>query len=356
MKAALLYGPADLRIVEVAAPEPGPGEVVLQIRAAGTCGTDRKMYLRGHPALGPYPSRFGHEFAGVVGSVGEGVAGFSPGEPVFCADSAPCGACFQCRGGRPNLCEDLRYLLGGFAEQVLVPARLVTGNLHALPAGVGLEVAPLAEPLACALHAVERAGIAPGDRVAIVGGGALGLMLCALARRAGGRPIVLDPHQERLGLAERFGAEATVGAERGPADVERLKRATPGGRGADQVFEAVGRTEAWELAVDMARPGGVVNLFGGCPRDSRVPVPTDRVHYEELRLQGAYHHTPRCIAEALGLLAGGPEPWAELCGPRIGLEALEAALTGALTGAPLGKYLVVPGVQPSAFPGGGPDE
>jgi len=102
MKAALLYGPGDLRIVEVAAPEPGPGEVVLQIRAALTCGTDRKMYLRGHPALGPYPSRLGHEFAGVVGSVGEGVAGFSPGEPVFCADSAPCGACFQCRGGRPR--------------------------------------------------------------------------------------------------------------------------------------------------------------------------------------------------------------------------------------------------------------
>jgi L-iditol 2-dehydrogenase len=346
MRAALLYGPADLRVVELAAPEPGPGEVVLQIGAALTCGTDRKMYLRGHPALGPYPSRFGHEFAGVVAKVGDGVAGFLPGERVFCADSAPCGACLQCRGGRPNLCEDLLYLLGGFAEQLLVPARLVAENLHPLPAGVGLEVAPLAEPLACAVHAVQRAGITPGERVAIVGGGALGLMLCTLARRAGGRPVVLDPHQGRLGLAERFGAETTIRAERGPADVGHLKRATPQGRGADQVFEAVGRTEAWELAIEMARPGGTVNLFGGCPRDSRVPVPTYRVHYEELRLQGAYHHTPRCIAQALGLLAEGSEPWEQLCGPRIGLADLEAALTGALDTAPFGKYVVMPGTEP----------
>ncbi len=346
MRAALLYGPADLRIVEVAAPEAGPGELVLQVRAALTCGTDRKMYRHGHPALGPYPARFGHEFAGVVAELGEGVAGWRPGEEVFCADSAPCGACLQCRGGRANLCEDLLYLLGGFAEQLLVPARLVAKNLHRLPAGVGLQLAPLAEPLACALHATDRAGVTPGDRVAVVGGGAVGLMLCALARRAGGRPIVLDPHPARLGLAERFGAEATILAERSLADVERLKRATPGGRGADQVFEAVGRPEAWELAIAMARPAGVVNLVGGCPRSSRVPVPTDRLHYEELRLQGAYHHTPDCVARALALLAERPVPWAELCGPRIGLEPLEAALTGALDTAPLGKYLVVPGDQP----------
>lgn len=343
MKAALLHGPADLRIDEVAAPEPGPGEVVLTIRAALTCGTDRKMYYRGHPALGPYPSRLGHEFAGIVAAVGENVAGFSLGDHVFCADSAPCGACFQCRRGRPNLCEDLVYLLGGFAEQILVPARLVAQNLHPLPADVGLELAPLAEPLACAIHAVDRAAITRGDDVAIVGGGALGLMLSALVRRAGGRPIVLDPHQQRLDLAERFGAEGTIRAERGGVDVERLKRRLPGGRGADQVFEAVGRPEAWELAIEMGRPGGVVNLFGGCARDSRVPVSTYRVHYEELRLQGSYHHTPRCIARALELLAAGPPPWAELCGPRIGLEALEAALTGDLDTALLGKYRVVPG-------------
>jgi len=346
VKAALLYGSADLRIDEVAAPEPGPGEAVLAIRAALTCGTDRKMYHRGHPALGPYPSRFGHEFAGVVAAVGEDVASFSLGDQVFCANSAPCGTCVQCRRGRPSLCEDLLYLLGGFAEQILVPARLVALNLHRLPAGVDLELAPLAEPLACALHAVDRAAIMPGDDVAIVGGGALGLMLCALIRQARGRPIVLDPHPERLDLAQRFGAEAAIRAERGPADVDRLKQAIRGGRGADQVFEAVGRPEAWELAIEMARPGGVVNLFGGCPRDSRVAVPTYRIHYEELHLQGSYHHTPRCIAQALELLAAGPPPWAELCGPRIGLEALEAALTGALDTALLGKYRVMPGDGP----------
>jgi len=342
----MLFGPADLRIVEVPAPEPRPGEVVLAIRAAHTCGTDRKMYLRGHPALGPYPSRFGHEFAGVVAAVGAEVARVSPGDHVFCANSAPCGGCFQCRKGQPNLCEDLLYLFGGFAEQILVPARIVAQNLHPLPAGLDLELAPVAEPLACALRAVDGAGIAAGDRVAIVGAGALGLMLCALVRRTEGRPIVLDPHQERLDLAKRFGAEETIRAARTSTDVDRLKRATPGHRGADQVFEAVGRPAAWELAIEMARPGGVVILFGGCPRDSRVAVPTYRVHYEEVRLQGSYHHTPRSIAQALTLLAEEPTPWGELRGPRIGLDDLAGALDGAYDAAPLGKYLVVPGTQP----------
>jgi L-iditol 2-dehydrogenase len=340
MRAALLYGPGDLRVEDLPDEEPGPGEVVLRVRSALTCGTDVKAYRRGHPSVRSYPARFGHEFAGEVRAVGPGVAAFAPVDEVFCANSAPCGVCFQCRRQRFSLCEDLQYLLGGFAEEVRVPARIVAANLHHLPAGLPMALAPLAEPLACAAHAVDRASIEPADSVAIVGGGSLGLMLCALARRAGGRPALLDPHQERLDLAAEFGAVATVQAKRGQADVDRVRDLTDG-RGAGQVFEAVGRPEAWELAVAMARPGGTVNLFGGCPVGTAVHIPTARVHYQEVLLQGTYHHTPGYVAAALSVLAEGGPPWSRLCGPSVGLERLGEALAGRLHRPGAGKYRVV---------------
>jgi L-iditol 2-dehydrogenase len=331
MRAALVYGPGDLRIEEVPDPVAGPGEVVLRIGAAMTCGTDVKSFLRGHPTITSYPAPLGHEFAGTVESVGEGVVSVACGDVVFCSDSAPCGECRQCERGRESLCEDLLYVFGGFAERVLVPARVVAKNLHPLPVGVPLALAPLAEPLACAVHAVSAVDVP--ERVTILGAGSLGLMLCALVDAAGGSPVVLDPHPERLELAREFGAARTVVATRGPSDVERAG-------GADLVFEAVGRVEAWELAVAMAAPGGVVNLFGGCARGTSFSVPTSRVHYEEVTILGTYHHAPRYIAQALEVLAAGEYPWAELVGPRISLDQLPDALLGRLHSPVPPKYFV----------------
>jgi L-iditol 2-dehydrogenase len=340
VRAALLHAPGELRVEEVDEPRPGPGEVVLEIRAAGSCGTDVKTYLRGHPTIRSYPARLGHEFAGVVAEVGEGVEDFAPGDEVFAANSAPCGACFQCVRGNLTLCEDLLLLLGGFAERLLVPERIVRRNLHWLPPGLALELAPLAEPLACAVRAVEAARVEPGERAAVIGGGALGLMLVAVLADAGAEPIVADPHEERLERAGRFGAVETVRAERGAADAEAIRALANDGRGADQAFEAIGRPETWEVAVASVRAGGAVNLFGGCPAESTFAVPTERVHYEEVTLRGTFHHTPRHICRALELLAAGGRPWQELAGPRIALEQLEDALAGRL--GHRGKFTVVP--------------
>ena len=161
MRAAVLHAPGDLRIESVEAPAPGPGEIVLEVGAALSCGTDVKSVLRGHPSIAAYPSRLGHEFAGVVGTVGAGVETVAPGERVFCGNSAPCGVCRPCRRGRESLCEDLLYLLGGFAEQVLVPPRIVERNLHLVPADLDFRTAALAEPLACVVHALDVVELAP---------------------------------------------------------------------------------------------------------------------------------------------------------------------------------------------------
>jgi L-iditol 2-dehydrogenase len=331
VRAALLYGPGDLRIEDVPAPHPGPGEVVLAIGAAATCGTDVKSVKRGHPSLGPYPARLGHEFAGTVSAIGPGVTQVAPGDVVFCGDSAPCGACRQCLRGRESLCEDLLYVLGGFAEQLLIPERVAAKNLHRLPDGVPLALAPLAEPLACAVHALDVLTVE--GPVAILGAGSLGLMLTALVNDAGGAPIVLDPHPERLATAKRFGAAHTIQATRGADDVDAVRTHLP-----DLVIEAVGRPEAWELAVRMAEPGGTVSLFGGCARDSTFTVPTARVHYEQVTLTGTYHHAPRYVARALEILAAHRHPWADLLGPRISLEQLPDALAGRLHDPPPMKY------------------
>src|SRR3954451_1265945 len=333
MRAARLHGPGDLRIQDVPDPVAGPGEVVLRIGAAMSCGTDVKSVARGHPTITSYPAPLGHEFAGTVESVGSGVTTVAPGDVVFCADSAPCGECRQCERGRESVCEDLLYVFGGFAEKLRVPARVVAKNLHPLPPQVPLALAPLAEPLACAVHAIDVVDVP--ERVTILGAGSLGLMLCALVDALGGSPVVLDPHPERLELAREFGAARAVLATRGPEDVTRAG-------GADLVFEAVGRVEAWELAVAMAAPGGVVNLFGGCARGTSFSVPTSRVHYEEVTILGTYHHAPRYIAQALEVLAAGEYPWAELVGPRIGLDELPDALFGRLHSPVPPKYLVRP--------------
>ena len=144
MKAAILHGPEDLRVQDVPEPEPAPGEVLARVEAATTCGTDVKMWRRGHPILPPYPARFGHETAGTRTDTGE---------RVLVGDSVACGACRLCRAGRPQICRDPRWVLGGFAELIAAPR----AALHPVPRGLDAAGAAMAEPLAAAVHAVDRA-------------------------------------------------------------------------------------------------------------------------------------------------------------------------------------------------------
>jgi L-iditol 2-dehydrogenase len=292
VKAALLYAPGDLRVENVPRPEPGPGDVLVQVEVALTDGTDQKTFRRGHPLLArESPSPFGHEFCGIA-----------DGSRVVAANSAPCGACDGCERGEQ--CRDLVFLAGAYAEWIVVPERIAAVNLHPVPRGLAPEVAAMVEPLACCLRGVERANIVAGDHVAILGAGPIGLMLAACVADAGGRPIVVGGREERRALVELFGAEAGDGS------------------GADVVIEASGTEQAWTDAVALVRPGGTAVMFGGLPRDTRPAVDAYRLHYEELTIRGSFHHAPAAVRAALVFLASGAYPWEELVTHRVGLEGL----------------------------------
>jgi L-iditol 2-dehydrogenase len=326
VRAIILHGPGDLRLEEIPEPEPAPGELILHVEVALTCATDAKMVRQGrHPALPSLPAPLGHEVVGTVAAVGAGAA-WRPGERVVVANSAPCGGCFYCERGRPSLCEDLVYLSGAFAERLRVPARIAARNTLPVPPGLPSARAAMVEPLACAARTVERSPVAPGDVALVLGGGVQGLLLTALLARRGCRVILCDPHPERREGALRFGAAEAHPAPRDAATVARLRNATPGGRGADAVFEAVGRPEVWELALELVRPGGEVSFHGGCAPGTRASFDTFALHYREVTTRGSYHHTPETVRAALAHLRDGDAPYDELLGDPIGLSDVPRAL------------------------------
>jgi L-iditol 2-dehydrogenase len=306
MRAAILYGPEDLRVEEVPDPD---GEVVVEVHAATTCGTDVKMWRYGHPVLPPYPCAFGHETAG---------ARADDGTRVLVSDSVACGSCEPCLAGRPQICRDPAWVLGGFGERIAAPATA----LHPIPDGLPAAAAAMAEPLAAAIHAIARGSAA--DNVGVLGGGPMGLMLASLLTAQGRSVTLADPHPERRAQAVEIGTRA----------LERLERHA-------LVFEAVGRPDVWRQAVDATLPGGVVVLVGGCPRGTEVAFPTGPIHYDELELRGSFHHSPDEVDQALAALAAGAVPWELLRAQTISLEQLPAALATASVG-PARKWVVDP--------------
>jgi len=344
MRAAVLHGQADVRVESVALRPPGPGEVLVRVKAALTCGTDVKVYRRGyHARMITPPAIFGHEVAGVVEAAGDGVSDWPPGTPVVAANSAPCGRCGFCRAGRESLCDDLLFWNGAYAEFALIPARIVGRNLLRLPAGLPFSHAASAEPLACAVRGVEVAGVAAGQPVAVIGAGPIGLMLVALCRLAGARVVAAGRRPERLAAALALGAQAAVSA--GPdADLgARLRAASPEAGGFDVVIEASGSVAGSEAAIAAVRKGGRVNLFAGCPADARVGLDVARLHYEELTLTSSFHHDPRAFREALRLIAErrvDPAAWITAEAP---LAELPDVLRDLAEGAGGLKTAIVPG-------------
>ncbi len=363
--AALLYGKEDLRLEQVPDPTPGPGEIVIRVGVATTCGTDLKVWRRGgHAKMLKLPTLFGHEAAGQIVAIGSGVTDWKEGDRVVANNSAPCYNCFFCKKREYSLCTNLSFNNGTFAEYLKIPAPIVQHNLLPIPDDLPDSIASLTEPLACVLHGVARSNVKDGDRVVILGDGAIGLMfvaaLCQPLNRHGIRPIngrdvteSIDPiphpyplpylrssasicvpppseillfggNDSRLQIGQKLGATQTFNY-RTIADVPTLVKSLTDGWGADVVIEATGVPSVWEMAIACTRPGGTVNLFGGCPKDTTISVNTEQLHYSELTLKGVFHSTPQYVREALSLLSSHTLPFELLVSEQRPLSQLQSA-------------------------------
>jgi L-iditol 2-dehydrogenase len=304
MTAAVLYGKEDVKIEKVPIPRVGEGEVLVKVHVALTCGTDLKVYQRGyHARMIVPPALFGHELAGVIEEVGPGVRGFRKGMKVVALNSAPCQKCFYCSKHQENLCEDLLFNNGAYAEYIRIPRRIVEQNMLVVPASVTFEEAAMIEPLACVLRGLHETKVEIGDTVTVIGGGPIGLMFVQVAKATGCNVISVVKRDSQVEAAKRMGAHDVVQITKTHDPIEAVRSLTPSKRGSDVVIEAVGRPQAWEWSIDMVRKGGTVNFFGGCANGTKVQLDTTRLHYSEITLKATFHHTPETVRKAFGLMA-----------------------------------------------------
>ena len=303
MPAAVLAAGGRLEIAERPMPSlAGPEDVLLDVAACGICGTDLRILDGAHPAAAGVI--LGHEFAGTVSEVGEGVTSLEPGERVVVAPNVSCGQCEWCRRGLRNQCERFTthgvFVDGGLAPRVRVPASACHPVSPSLPG----HVAALVEPLSTVVHGFRQARPFPGERALVIGGGPIGLMFVALLRLAGLRVGVVEPSEERAELARRMGAEELDGA------------------GADIVVDAVGSQLG--AALDRVAKGGRILLFGVDAR-ARVEIAQERITRDELTILGSFVGQD-VFPDAIRLLEGGQLDLEPLVTHRIGLEELPAAV------------------------------
>jgi L-iditol 2-dehydrogenase len=307
MTAAVLYGSEDLRIEQMDVPAIKPDEVLLRVRLALTDGTDLKVWKRGyHAKMIQPPAVFGHEVVGEIVAVGKRVdARWRLGMRVVAANSAPCLRCYHCRRGQENLCEDLLFNNGAYAEYMRIPSRIVTENMLEVPHSVDDASAALSEPLACVLRGVHEMEVRNGDTAAVIGCGPIGLSYVRMLSRRGVRVIALARRAAPLEVARHLGAIATINVAEVPDVVAAVRVLTDETRGADSVVEAAGNPATWRQALQMVRRGGVVNFFSGLPSGTHVEIEPAAIHYSEIKLISPFHHTPRFFREALEAIRRG---------------------------------------------------
>lgn len=342
MLAAVLYGKENVQLEHIAIPHIGPGDILVRVRAALTCGTDVKVFRRGyHARMIVPPAVFGHELAGDVVAVGDEVTHFRPGQRIVAANSAPCMECFYCLRGRVNLCDDLLFNNGAYAEYIRIPARIVERNTYEIASHLRFRDAALAEPLACVVKGLEDTGITAGDTVAVIGIGPIGSMFVRLAKLRGAHVISIGRRRARLEHTLHLGADRVIATEEIADPVAEVRKMTDG-RGADIVIEAVGKPETWRWSVEMLCRGGVVNFFGGPPSGTHVELDTNLLHYSEITCKASFHHTPRAVREALDIIESGGVTAKDFVQAEEPLENLPAVLFRLMEGSGSLKTAIIP--------------
>jgi 2-desacetyl-2-hydroxyethyl bacteriochlorophyllide A dehydrogenase len=336
MRSSVYHGPGRVGVERRATLQAGPGELIVEVKACGVCGTDV------HILDGEFPATpgiaLGHEYAGVVREVGAGVTGVAPGDAVAVDPNIACGACPACRRGDVHLCDHLEALGvtrdGGFAELSRVPA----GQAYRLPPQLSFEAAALAEPLSCCLHGLDLAGIRAGDRVAILGAGPIGLLMIQLVRASGTAAVaVIEPVPRKRALGLEVGADRALDPA-GPDLAAACREVAPAGF--DAVLECVGRPATAAQALGLARRGGTVVWFGVSPPGVTVAVEPYLVYRNELTIRAAFVN-PHTFGRAVALLAEGRIQTAPLISHRFDLASLAEGIATVKAGRAV-KALVLP--------------
>ncbi|MSS46677.1 alcohol dehydrogenase catalytic domain-containing protein [Cutibacterium sp. WCA-380-WT-3A] len=304
MPALVLNGPGDVQLAEKPVPTPGPGEVVLAVEATTICGTDLRI-ISGEKTTGVRPGvTLGHEIAGRIASLGDGVEGLTVGRQATVSIVVSCGICRACLAGQEHLCshcELIGYGLdGGLAPWLCVPARAVSrGNIIPATTEMPATRLALAEPLSCVLNGHRRhGGVNPGETVVIIGGGAIGLLHTQLNVACGaGKVILCEKHADRRERAAAMGAITT-----GPDHLSEVVAEHTDGYGADLVIVAIGRHELAEESLDLAAPGGRVSWFAGFPKGSTATITPNTVHYQELTVSGGSNARRADVHRAVDML------------------------------------------------------
>jgi L-iditol 2-dehydrogenase len=341
VRAAKWWAPGDLRLDDVATPGASRGELLLRVDNCSACGTDLKILRSGHPHM-TGPQVMGHEVAGTVVEIGDGVDGWSVGDRVQVIAAVPCGTCEVCRAGRPSVCPrqtSIGYQYpGGFAEFMVVPAAvLAVDGVNRVPDHVSSAEASLAEPLACVLNGQELARVGHGDSVLVVGSGPIGCLHVRLARARGARQVILlDANADRLARAAALVRPDLAVAVEAGADglaVRDQVLAASGGLGVDVAITAAASRPAQEQALALLAPGGRLSLFGGLARDdSLISIDSNLVHYRELTIVGVNGSSPAHNREALRLIASGEVVVGDLITHRFPLDRLHDALEAIASG------------------------
>lgn len=333
MKTAYLLSPHQIEIVEKPLPKLNKGEVLVRVKAALTCGTDLKAYLRGHPLI-PMPGPFGHEFSGIIEEIADDVDGFKVGDAVMLVHTAPCGKCSYCKHGLLNLCEILTkdMMLGAFSEFMVVNPRVVKLNMFHKPEYIEFYEAAFLEPLSCIVHGIKSLSPLQSDNILLIGTGPIGLLFLQVLKSMGMKVSIMGRNKEKLSLAEKLGADRIYFTDENPIDFTN-------GFGYDKVVECTGQKEIWIKSVNFVRKGGEVLLFGGLKSGTEVCYDAARIHYDEITLKGAFHYTPNDVKEAVKLISSKKIKLKELISGKFSLSQIQTAFEKLSRGEGI-KYLI----------------
>lgn len=341
MKAAVFYGKHDLRVMDQPVPVPGAGQVQIQVRACGICGTDIHIFEGDEGAAkSPAGTILGHEFSGEITAVGPGVTEFKVGDRVCVDPNELCGKCDYCRGGIGHYCTSMNgygtTVHGGFAEFCVVP----TSQVYAIPDGMTFEQAAMAEPVACCIHGIDMCEIHPGDTVAVFGAGMIGLIMLQLAKISGAATLIsIEPIAEKREIARKLGADLTI--DPFTEDVSEVLK-QHGITRVNTVIECVGRTGTIQQAIEIAGPKAVVMMFGLTKPGDQITVKPFDLFKREVVLKASYIN-PYTQKRAVSLISSGKVDVSSMIYETIPLEQLPGLLADTKKRG-LGKYVVTPGV------------